>query len=79
MEGAFLPALCFAASAVLLKFLPSEASQEESERVAQPTVLEALQEKSKETPYYKFVLTGGPCGGKTTALARLSSFRRWQL
>ena len=25
-------------------------------------------------PLYKFVLTGGPCGGKTTALARLSSY-----
>ena len=25
---------------------------------------------------YKFVITGGPCGGKTTALARLFSFLR---
>lgn len=27
-------------------------------------------------PLYKIVLTGGPCGGKTTSLARLSSFLR---
>lgn len=25
-------------------------------------------------PVYKFVLTGGPCAGKTTALARMSAF-----
>lgn len=25
---------------------------------------------------FKFVLTGGPCGGKTTALARLQDFFR---
>jgi predicted ATPase len=27
-------------------------------------------------PLYRIVLTGGPCGGKTTALARLSSYLR---
>ncbi len=27
-------------------------------------------------PVYKFVITGGPCGGKTTALARIFSFLR---
>ena len=27
-------------------------------------------------PLYKFVFTGGPCGGKTTALARVFSFLR---
>ena len=27
-------------------------------------------------PIFRFVLTGGPCGGKTTALARLSSYLR---
>ena len=26
------------------------------------------------SPFYKIALTGGPCGGKTTALARLSSY-----
>ena len=31
---------------------------------------------SKSAPFHKFVLTGGPCGGKTTALARLSSYLR---
>jgi len=29
---------------------------------------------SREHPVYKIVLTGGPCGGKTTALARLSTY-----
>lgn len=27
-------------------------------------------------PFFKIVLTGGPCGGKTTALARVSSYLR---
>lgn len=30
----------------------------------------------KASPFFKFVLTGGPCGGKTTSLARLSSYLR---
>jgi predicted ATPase len=30
----------------------------------------------RHAPLYKIVLTGGPCGGKTTALARLSSYLR---
>jgi signal recognition particle GTPase len=30
----------------------------------------------KAAPFFKFVLTGGPCGGKTTSLARLSSYLR---
>jgi predicted ATPase len=29
-----------------------------------------------KVPVYKIVLTGGPCGGKTTSLARISSFLR---
>jgi thymidylate kinase len=33
-------------------------------------------EKSSTVPFYRVVLTGGPCGGKTTALARLSSYLR---
>lgn len=32
--------------------------------------------ESSKSPLYKVVLTGGPCGGKTTALARLSSYLR---
>lgn len=28
----------------------------------------------ESTPVYKFVLTGGPCAGKTSALARMSAF-----
>lgn len=31
-------------------------------------------QNSHQIPFYKFVLTGGPCGGKTTGLARLYSF-----
>mmetsp|Transcript_29975 Transcript_29975/g.65911 ORF Transcript_29975/g.65911 Transcript_29975/m.65911 type:complete len:507 (-) Transcript_29975:63-1583(-) len=30
----------------------------------------------RPAPFHKIVLTGGPCGGKTTALARLSSYLR---
>ena len=44
---------------------------------------EALPEKATEAlgasdaaPLVKIVLTGGPCGGKTTSLARLSSYLR---
>lgn len=33
-------------------------------------------QESSEPRVYKIVLTGGPCGGKTTALARLSEFFR---
>ena len=33
-------------------------------------------ETSDSVPLYKIVLTGGPCGGKTTALARLSNYLR---
>ena len=33
-------------------------------------------EKASTVPFYRVVLTGGPCGGKTTALARLSSYLR---
>ena len=29
-----------------------------------------------QVPFFKFVLTGGPCGGKTTALARIYSYLR---
>lgn len=29
-----------------------------------------------DKPFFKIVLTGGPCGGKTTALARVSSYLR---
>ena len=33
-------------------------------------------QNSNQVPLYKFVLTGGPCGGKTTGLARVYSFLR---
>lgn len=29
---------------------------------------------NERSPVYKFVLTGGPCAGKTTALSRMSTF-----
>ncbi|CAB9497576.1 Histidine kinase [Seminavis robusta] len=31
-------------------------------------------QNSHQVPFYKFVLTGGPCGGKTTGLARVYYF-----
>jgi signal recognition particle GTPase len=34
-----------------------------------------LQAEGK-VPFFKFVLTGGPCAGKTTALARIYSYLR---
>lgn len=33
-------------------------------------------EPARRYPVYKVVLTGGPCAGKTTAMARLSTFLR---
>lgn len=42
-----------------------------------PPLLSALQTgQSDIAPIYKFVLTGGPCAGKTTSLDRLSTFFR---
>ena len=41
-----------------------------------PTQAEINLENAHKVPYYKFILTGGPCGGKTTALARVYSFLR---
>ena len=38
--------------------------------------LKAAEDHGSKTPLFKFILTGGPCGGKTTAIARLSSFLR---
>mmetsp|Transcript_7286 Transcript_7286/g.10886 ORF Transcript_7286/g.10886 Transcript_7286/m.10886 type:complete len:422 (-) Transcript_7286:53-1318(-) len=32
------------------------------------------QKQTEAAPFFKIVLTGGPCGGKTTALARLSTY-----
>mmetsp|Transcript_28854 Transcript_28854/g.78172 ORF Transcript_28854/g.78172 Transcript_28854/m.78172 type:complete len:410 (-) Transcript_28854:88-1317(-) len=36
--------------------------------------LKAAENNGTKVPLYKFILTGGPCGGKTTAIARLSFF-----
>lgn len=38
--------------------------------------LKAAQDDGSKVPLYKFILTGGPCGGKTTAIARLSYYLR---
>jgi len=38
--------------------------------------LRASENDGSKIPLFKFILTGGPCGGKTTAIARLSSFLR---
>ena len=38
--------------------------------------LKAAENHGSKIPLFKFILTGGPCGGKTTAIARLSSFLR---
>eukprot|EP00934_Nitzschia_sp_Nitz4_P002213 Nitzschia sp. Nitz4//scaffold376_size14603//8852//10148//NITZ4_008921-RA/size14603-augustus-gene-0.17-mRNA-1//-1//CDS//3329549661//2213//frame0 len=37
---------------------------------------EAERNLQGDAPVYKFVITGGPCGGKTTALARIFSYLR---
>eukprot|EP00536_Pseudo-nitzschia_multiseries_P015134 jgi/Psemu1/298924/fgenesh1_pm.827_\ len=36
--------------------------------------LRAAENNGAKVPLFKFILTGGPCGGKTTAIARLSYF-----
>ena len=36
--------------------------------------IKAAEKHDSKTPLFKFILTGGPCGGKTTAIARLSTF-----
>jgi hypothetical protein len=38
--------------------------------------LKAAEDRASKKPLFKFILTGGPCGGKTTAIARLTSFLR---
>lgn len=40
------------------------------------TNLKAAEDDGSKVPLFKFILTGGPCGGKTTAIARLSYFLR---
>lgn len=36
--------------------------------------LMAAEDNASKVPIFKFILTGGPCGGKTTAIARLSYY-----
>jgi hypothetical protein len=53
------------------------ACQEPSTKGPTPPLLSALHRgETDEAPIYKFVLTGGPCAGKTTSLDRLSTFFR---
>jgi len=40
------------------------------------TLTAAEKNLQSDIPIYKFIITGGPCGGKTTALARVFSFLR---
>ncbi|TMW68424.1 hypothetical protein Poli38472_005892 [Pythium oligandrum] len=53
-------------------------SQQQFRRMSSaPPMLSPLQSGDGEiAPIYKFVLTGGPCAGKTTSLDRLSTFFR---
>lgn len=60
-------------SSLMKKSGSNEEDEEEQEEYDDDT---AASKKSPEPPLYKIVLTGGPCGGKTTSLARLSSFLR---
>lgn len=39
-----------------------------------PPTQKHKQKQQTPAPFFKIVLTGGPCGGKTTALARLSTY-----
>lgn len=76
-------------SAVIVVHDTSSASMGQNEklwsqdrRVSQcespPPLLSALQSgQSDIAPIYKFVLTGGPCAGKTTSLDRLSTYFRY--
>ncbi len=59
---------------IIPRLLPRSFNQESSAKENQ--LLEELRNSTRDTPFYKFVLTGGPCGGKTTALERVSNFLR---
>lgn len=52
---------------------PEEATTEAEANLA---ASETENIQGPRVPLFKFILTGGPCGGKTTAIARLSSFLR---
>ena len=54
----------------------SNNSDEEEANARPMTEAERNFQNSSQVPIYKFVLTGGPCGGKTTGLARIYSFLR---
>lgn len=47
-----------------------------TEEDGKETLTAAEKNLQGDVPVYKFIITGGPCGGKTTALARLFSFLR---
>ena len=50
-------------------------TSEESTTDAEANI-KAAEDDGSKVPLFKFILTGGPCGGKTTAIARLSTFLR---
>jgi len=52
------------------------AKKEEDDNLTEAERNLKLHENEDSPPIYKFVFTGGPCGGKTTALARVFSFLR---
>jgi predicted ATPase len=47
-----------------------------SDGLTRSTRAEQNLENAAQVPFFKFILTGGPCGGKTTALARIYSYLR---
>ena len=51
-------------------------SNAKEETTTTTTEAERNLRESSTRPFFKIVLTGGPCGGKTTALARVSSYLR---
>jgi len=57
--------------------LPSDDEKDDNDAILgdRPlTEAERNLQNAKQIPLYRFVLTGGPCGGKTTGLARVFSF-----
>jgi hypothetical protein len=61
----------FAASMVLQQQEKQE-TQEEDVIVSSPLAGEYLKTDDGEVPIYRIVLTGGPCGGKSSAMTKLS-------
>lgn len=54
--------------------LPAVADNNSPNESGDPLVNARCQADEGTSPVYKFVLTGGPCAGKTTALQRMGQF-----